>query len=148
MEQRGFMNQWPLKILLVHPKALFMQDRRITVAADCALVIDKSIVERYGNEAVVIGCPLLEDPKRVFEKIKLITTESSAEEIDIFTMEVPCCHALHLMFDRANQERENSGKKKLRLNKKIVRVTGKVEDYSGKVDSSMVEAEMKAHRGL
>lgn len=142
------MRQWPLKILLVHPKAPFMQDRKITIAADCALVIEKKIVERYGREAVIIGCPLLEDPRRVFEKIRLIANESGAEEIDIFTMEVPCCHALHLMFDRANQEREEAGKEKLRLNKKIVRVTGEVEDHSGKVDKSMFEAEVRAHRGL
>jgi len=142
------MRQWPLKILLVHPKAPFMQDRKITVAADCALVIDKGIVERYGNEAVIIGCPMLEDPKRVFEKIRIIANESEAEEVDIFTMEVPCCHALHMMFDRANQERVESGKERLKLNKKIVRVSGEVEDYSGKVDKSMVEAEMRAHRGL
>ena len=142
------MRQWPLKILLVHPKAPFMQDKKITVAADCALVIDKDIVDRYGNEAVIIGCPMLEDPKRVFEKIRLIASESEAEEVDIFTMEVPCCHALHMMFDRANQERAEAGKEKLKLNKKIVRVSGEVEDYSGKVDKSMVEAEVRAHRGL
>ena len=142
------MRQWPLKILLVHPKAPFMQDKKITVAADCALVIDKEIVDRYGNEAVIIGCPMLEDPKRVFEKIRLIASESEAEEVDIFTMEVPCCHALHMMFDRANQERAEAGKEKLKLNKKIVRVSGEVEDYSGKVDKSMVEAEVRAHRGL
>ena len=142
------MRQWPLKILLVHPKAPFMQDKKITVAADCALVIDKDIVDRYGNEAVIIGCPMLEDPKRVFEKIRLIASESEAEEVDIFTMEVPCCHALHMMFDRANQERVEAGKERLKLNKKIVRVSGEVEDYSGKVDKSMVEAEVRAHRGL
>jgi hypothetical protein len=139
------MRQWPLKILLVHPRAEFMQDRRITVAADCALVIHKDIVERYGREAVIIGCPMLEDPKRVFEKIRLITNESKAEEIEIYTMEVPCCHALHLMFEKANQEREEKGK--INLIKKIVRVSGDVEEYSGKVDRSMVEAEVKAHRG-
>lgn len=142
------MRQWPLKILLVHPKAPFMQDRKITVAADCALVIHREIVDRYGSEAVIIGCPMLEDPKRVFEKIRLIANESEAEEVDIFTMEVPCCHALHMMFEKANQEREEAGKEKLKVNKKIVRVSGEVEDYSGTVDRSMLEAEMRAHRGL
>ncbi len=142
------MRQWPLKILLVHPKAPFMQEKKITIAADCTLLTHKELVDRFDDETIIIGCPMLEDPKRVFEKIRMIVNESRAEEIDIYTMEVPCCHAIHLMVDRANQERENSGKEKIRLNKKIVRVSGEVEEYSGKVDKSMVEAEMRAHKGL
>jgi hypothetical protein len=140
------MRQWPLKILLVHPRAEFMQEDRITVAADCALIIHRDIIDRYGREAVIIGCPMLEDPKRIFEKIRLITRESNAREIEIYTMEVPCCHALHLMFEKASEERE-AGKGKINLKRKIVRISGEVEDYSGKVDRSMIEAEIKAHRG-
>jgi hypothetical protein len=141
------MRQWPLKILLVHPEAEFMQDRKITIAADCAVVVDKEIVERFGEEPLLIGCPMLEDPRRVFEKLKFIMRESNAEEIDVYTMEVPCCHAIHLMVDRANDERESMGKEKIKLNRYIVRVSGRVEPYSGKIDHEMREAEARAHRG-
>jgi len=136
-----------LKILLVHPEAEFMQDRKITIAADCAVVVDKEIVERFGEEPLLIGCPMLEDPRRVFEKLKFIMRESNAEEIDVYTMEVPCCHAIHLMVDRANDERESMGKEKIKLNRYIVRVSGRVEPYSGKIDHEMREAEARAHRG-
>lgn len=136
-----------MKILLVHPEAEFMQDRKITIAADCAVVVDKEIVERFGEEPLLIGCPMLEDPRRVFEKLKFIMRESNAEEIDVYTMEVPCCHAIHLMVDRANDERESMGKEKIKLNRYIVRVSGRVEPYSGKIDHEMREAEARAHRG-
>ncbi len=138
------MKQWPVKILLVHPKAEFLKGERITIAADCALLINRKISERFGEEGVLIGCPLLEDAKRVFEKLKMIVKESKAGRIDVFTMEVPCCHAIHMMVDAA---REWAGKD-IEIGKFIVRVNGSVEPYSGIVDGSMMEAERRAHEGL
>ena len=135
------MNQWPVKILLVHPKAPFMQDEKLTIAADCAILVHKELAERFGKEPIIIGCPMLEDPKRVFEKLKMILEEGSAKSIDVYTMEVPCCHAIHMMVDRA-------AKDGMEIRKFIVRVSGEVEPYSGVVDDKMMEAEMKAHRGM
>lgn len=137
------MKQWPLKILLVHPKAPFMQEKGFIVAADCALLINKDLVNRFGDETIIIGCPMLEDPKRVFEKLRMIIEESNAEKIEVFTMEVPCCHAIHIMLDKAKEE---SGKN-VEIEKYIVRVNGDVERYSGKIDRDMLNAEIKAHSG-
>ncbi|WP_202319307.1 hypothetical protein [Archaeoglobus neptunius] len=133
------MRQWPVKILLVHPKAEFMQDRKLTLAADCAVLINRELGDRFAKETVIIGCPMLEDPKRTFEKIKMIMAESSAEEIDVYTMEVPCCIAMQMMVEKS------AGDKK--VNRYIVRVGGEVEDYRGFIDERMIEAEKRAHRG-
>lgn len=137
--------QWPVKIMLVHPKAPFLQGDKIVISADCSLLVHKDIAEKFGDEAVIIGCPMLEDPKRIFEKIRMIVSESKAENIEIYTMEVPCCHALHLMVERAKKELKN---RDTNIEKYIVRVSGEVERYTGEIDESMVEAERKAHRGL
>ena len=136
--------KWPVKILLVHPKAEFLQEDKFTIAADCSLLIRKDIAERFDDEAVIIGCPMLEDPRRVFEKIKMIVKETSAKKVDVFTMEVPCCHAIHMMVRKAVEE---SGKS-LEVSNYIVRISGDVEEYSGSIDESMVEAERRAHRGM
>jgi len=146
MEHTRSMKQWPLKILLVHPKAPFMQDEKLTIAADCALLVHKDLVKRFGEESIIIGCPILEDPKRVFEKLKLIFRECVAKTVDVYTMEVPCCHAIHMMIEKAEAERDDKGD--IEIRKYIVRVNGDVEPYSGKVDDKMVEAEIKAHRGM
>ena len=135
------MTQWPLKILLVHPEAKFLQEDKFTIAADCSLLVNKKIVDKFGKEAVIIGCPMLEDPRRFFEKLKLIIEKSKAKKIDVYTMEVPCCHAIHMMVDKALQ-------KDISVEKFIVRISGKVEPYTGFIDRSMVEAEAKAHEGL
>ena len=134
------MRQWPVKLLLVHPKAEFMRDEKIIIAADCAVLVDKELTERFGEETVLIGCPMLEDPKRIYEKIKLLMGDGDFREVEIYTMEVPCCQALHMMVEREKGEK--------RTKRFIVRVGGDVEEYTGVVDESMIEAERKAHRGF
>jgi len=134
------MRQWPVKILLVHPKADFMKNERIVIASDCAVLVDKDITDRFGNEPVLIGCPMLEDPKRTYEKINLLMKEGEFADVEVYTMEVPCCQALHMMV-----EREKGDKNVKRF---IVRVSGEVEEYKGVVDESMIEAEKRAHRGF
>jgi hypothetical protein len=44
-----------------------------------------------------MGCPLLEDPNRLADKISLVIRETKAKEIEAYTMEVPCCHAIHMI---------------------------------------------------
>ena len=134
------MRQWPVKILLVHPKAEFMKSERIVIASDCSVLVDKEIADRFGETPVLIGCPMLEDPKRTYEKIKLLIEEGEFSEVEVYTMEVPCCQALHMMV-----EREKGSKN---VGRYIVRVTGEVEEYRGVVDERMIEAEKRAHRGF
>uniref|UniRef100_UPI000B35AA4D hypothetical protein n=1 Tax=Archaeoglobus fulgidus TaxID=2234 RepID=UPI000B35AA4D len=92
--------QWPVKIMLVHPKAPFLKGEKIVIAADCAVLVNRDIRDRFESDAVIIGCPMLEDPRRMFERIKMIVAESDAK-LEVYTMEGPCCHALHLMVEKA-----------------------------------------------
>lgn len=137
--------QWPVKILLVHPQAPFMQKDSLTIASDCALLVNPEFSNRFKNgDTVVTGCPLLEDPDRLAEKIDLIVDEAKAKEIKVYTMEVPCCHAIHMMVDRSVKKKRKQG---VKVKNYIVRVmTGEAEPYEfGKVDRSMMEMEMRAH---
>lgn len=137
--------QWPVKILLVHPNALFLYKDKLIIAADCATLINKDLGEKFREgETVIIGCPLLEDPNRLMSKIALVMKETKAKDVNVFTMEVLCCHAIHMMVSRALRE---SGKNDINVNHYIVRVSTKeVEPYRpGVIDESMIEAERKAH---
>lgn len=137
--------QWPVKILLVHPQAPFMQQELLTIAADCTLLTNPELSKRFGQGGtVVIGCPLLEDPDRLAEKIGLIAGETQAKRIEVYTMEVPCCHAIHMMVQRAL---DGKGRRDIKVKNYIVRVmTGKAEPYTfGRVDRSMLEMERIAH---
>lgn len=134
------MRQWPVKILLVHPKAEFMKSDRIIIASDCSILVDKEIASEFGKTPVLIGCPMLEDPKRTYEKIRLLMEEGEFDEVEVYTMEVPCCQALHMMVEREKGDKT--------VKRYIVRVTGEVEEYRGVVDERMIEAEKRAHRGF
>ncbi|MBS7634948.1 hypothetical protein KEJ34_05580 [Candidatus Bathyarchaeota archaeon] len=136
--------QWPVKILLVHPQASFLMRNEITIAADCAVLLNENLGGRFRNgDPVIIGCPLLEDPYRLVSKIALVMKETAAKEVEVYTMEVPCCHAIHLMVSKAIKE---SGKP---INSKhyIVRVVSqKTEPYRpGVIDEPMMMAEREAH---
>lgn len=144
----GLEIQWPVKILLIHPKAPFLKKDKLTIAADCAVLSNNELSSRFKKgETVIIGCPLLEDPDRVMNKLELVMKETTANNIEVYTMEVPCCHAIHMMTMRAIK---NSGKSNVDAKYYIVRVaSGKIEPYlPGRIDASMIEAERRAHGHL
>jgi hypothetical protein len=137
-------SQWPIKILLVHPKAPFLSHDKIIIAADCAALLNEEIGQRFRNgEPVIIGCPLLEDPHRMMNKIALIMGEAKAREIEVYTMEVPCCHAIHTMTTKMIGE----SRKDIKSRHYIVRVsTRRAEPYRpGAIDESAIRAEKEAH---
>ncbi|MGQ9469242.1 MAG: hypothetical protein ACUVTD_05380 [Nitrososphaerales archaeon] len=141
----GLSVQWPIKILLVHPQAPFLQREKITIAADCVLLKSNEFLDKYKKgETIIIGCPLLENPDGIMNKLSLVMKETTANKIDVYTMEVPCCHAIHMMMLRAVKE---NNKENLNMKHYIVRVaSGEVEPYKiGVIDESMVEAERIAH---
>ncbi len=137
--------QWPIKILLAHPQAPFLQQDKFTIAADCVAFSSDNFGKRpRKDEGVVIGCPLLEDPDKMMSKLALMIRETSAGNIDVYTMEVPCCHAVHMMVERAINE---AGKGDISKNNYIVRVSsGEIEPYRpGVIDDSMIDKEKKVH---
>ncbi|MEM1556475.1 MAG: hypothetical protein QXR84_02765 [Candidatus Bathyarchaeia archaeon] len=136
--------QWPVKILLAHPQAPFLMQDKVIIAADCAALLGEEIGKQFREGSpVIIGCPLLEDPNRMMSKISLIIKETKARDLEVYAMEVPCCHAIHMMIARAIKE---TGKE---INSKhyIVRVyTRKIEPYRpGVLDESMMRAEREVH---
>ncbi len=143
-EEKILSVQWPIKILLTHPQAPFLKNNKFIIAADCVAFSSDNFKEKHGkNEGVVIGCPLLEDPDKMMSKIALMVKETSAKNIDVYTMEVPCCHAIHMMVEKAINE---SGKDSINKKNYIVRVSGEIEPYKpGVIDDSMMDKERKAH---
>ena len=78
------------------------------------------------------------------EKLALIMKEITSNKVEVYTMEVPCCHAIHMMVMRAIDEAHKEG---IDTRHYIVRVgSGKIEEYKARViDESMIEAEKRAH---
>ena len=137
--------QWPLKIILIHPKAPFLKSKKLIIAADCSLLIRPNIHENYKKGIpVIIGCPLLENPDAIMRKLELILSNKEPKEIDVISMEVPCCQALHMMIQQLLAKIKES---KHNIKHYIVRVfTGDIEVWKpGVVDESMIMLERIAH---
>ena len=138
------MPQWPLKILLVHPQAPFLSKNNIVIAADCSVLLRPELGNMYvQGTPVLIGCPLLEDPEAMMSKLKLILESSSGKNIEVISMEVPCCQALHMMVRGVvNEVRVNAS-----ISHRVVRVfTRNIEDWKpGVVDETMTMLERMAH---
>jgi len=135
--------QWPVKILLVNPQASFMQKGSLTIAADCTLLSNTEVSEKFRNgETVIIGCPILENPDSLSEKISIIFEKCGVKKVSVYTMEVPCCYAIHTMVDRSIAKQQD-----VQVERYIIRVmTGKAEPYQpGRIDESMLEMERLAH---
>ena len=141
----GLEKQWPIKIQLVSPEASFMQRDSLIIAADCTLAANPELSNRFGrDETIVIACPMLEDSSRVESKIHQIIGKTRAKKIEVYTMEVPCCHPIHMIVNRSVME---GRKKDLEVKNYIVRVmTRKAEPWTpGKIDISMIEMERRVH---
>lgn len=85
--------QWPIQIALV-PTVSPHFSGRIVVAADCTAFAIQGFRERFiGKDAVLIGCPKLDDRQR-FDKLAAIFAGNPVTEVKVVRMEVPCCRAI------------------------------------------------------
>jgi len=86
---------WPVKLRLVAPKAPFLKDAKLLVAADCAPFAVGDFHARFlQGKALVCGCPKFEDEEASVAKLTAILQENEVQEITIVNMEVPCCFGL------------------------------------------------------
>ncbi len=86
---------WPVKLRLVQPRAPFLKDASLLVAADCAPFAAGDFHARFlQGKALVCGCPKFEDTEASVVKLAAILQENDIQEITIVNMEVPCCFGL------------------------------------------------------
>jgi len=103
------LGHWPVKLSLVAPKAPFLKDARLLVAADCAPFAAGDFHARFlQGRALVCGCPKFEEAEANVAKLTAILQENDIQEITIVNMEVPCCFGL---VQTVRQAMEAAGKK-------------------------------------
>ena len=95
--------QWPIQIGLVPPRSSFFKGT-LVIAADCtAFKVDDFRKRFVGENAVIIGCPKLDDHAR-FDKIRVILENNPIDKVEVIRMEVPCCSALARLVRTAASE--------------------------------------------
>ncbi|HSW10052.1 MAG TPA: 4Fe-4S binding protein [Bacillota bacterium] len=89
------LEQWPVQLRLVGPRAPFLKGQDIVVAADCvpfAAVRFHQDLRR--GRPLLVSCPKLDDPGELVGRLVDVVREASPRSLTVAHMEVPCCFGL------------------------------------------------------
>jgi len=103
------LNQWPVQLMLVNPKAPFFQGKDLLVVADCVPFAYAGFHQDFlKGKSIVVGCSKFDDTDLYEKKLIALFRQSNVRSVTVINMEVPCCYGLHSLVQRGLQ---NSGKK-------------------------------------
>ena len=85
------LGNWPVQIKLVNPRAPYLQNAALLVAADCTAFAFADIHRKFmRNKVTLIGCPKLDEGDYA-EKLAAILQANDIKSVTVLRMEVPCC---------------------------------------------------------
>ncbi len=97
------LGNWPVQIKLVNPRAPYLQNAALLVAADCTAFAYADIHRKFmRNKVTLIGCPKLDEGDYA-EKLTAILQANEIESVTVLRMEVPCCGGIASAVQRALQ---------------------------------------------
>jgi len=92
------LTHWPVQIRLVPPKAPFLRNAHLLVAADCTPIAYPRFHQDFLEDKVVMmGCPKFDDVQDYVARFAAIFKEASIQRVTVLVMEVPCCSGLPLV---------------------------------------------------
>ena len=96
------LGQWPVQLTLVPPDAPYFRDADLLLVADCVPFAFADFHRKFlSGNAVVVGCPKLDDADFYTEKLAEILKRSSVRSLTAIHMEVPCCFGLRRIAEEA-----------------------------------------------
>ena len=97
------LGNWPVQIKLVNPRAPYLQNAALLVAADCTAFAYADIHRKFmRNKVTLIGCPKLDEGDYA-EKLTAILQANDIKSVTVLRMEVPCCGGIASAVQRALQ---------------------------------------------
>jgi len=121
---KSALRQWPVKLRLTPVTAPFFDHAHLLVAADCVPFAYPGLHSLLAGRSVVIGCPKFDDARGYAEKLGEILRRNDVESVTVVNMEVPCCHGLRWVVDRAV---EASGRR-IPVRRHVVTVKGTLQE--------------------
>ncbi|NQS72339.1 MAG: 4Fe-4S ferredoxin [Desulfobulbaceae bacterium] len=96
------LSHWPVQIRLIPANAPFLEDADLVVAADCTALAYANLHQDYiTGRVVMMGCPKFDDQELYVERFTEIFRTRNIRSLTILIMEVPCCHAMLQIIQRA-----------------------------------------------
>ena len=97
------LGNWPVQIKLVNPRAPYLQNAALLIAADCTAFAFADIHRKFmRNKVTLIGCPKLDEGDYA-EKLSAILQANDIKSVTVLRMEVPCCGGIASAVQRALQ---------------------------------------------
>jgi NAD-dependent dihydropyrimidine dehydrogenase PreA subunit len=104
-QQQSSLRHWPVQLMLIPPKAPFLNNADLLLAADCVPFAYAGFHSDFlRDHAVLVACPKQSELDADIEKISTIITANDIKSITIVHMEVPCCSGLVYMVQEALQK--------------------------------------------
>jgi ferredoxin len=90
---RSELQQWPVQLRLLNPRAPFFKDAELVVSADCVAFTYANFHQKFlKGKVLVVFCPKLdEDLEEYVTKLAAIFKENDIRSVTALRMEVPCC---------------------------------------------------------
>jgi len=92
------LGHWPVQLALVPPKAPFLQDTGVLLAADCTAFSYGGFHRDFlKHHALLVACPKLDNYDDHVARLTEILRQSDICSLTVLRMEVPCCAGLTRM---------------------------------------------------
>ena len=92
---RSDLQQWPIQLHLVPPKAPFFDGKELVVLSTCSPIASPDVHWRFvRGRSLVVACPKLDRTEGYIEKLAQIVAQNDIPKVIIVRMQVPCCGGL------------------------------------------------------
>lgn len=94
-KQESLLAHWPVQLTLVPPRAPFLNNADLLLAADCVPFAYAGFHQDFlQNHSLLVACPKLDDFEAHLNKLTEILRQSPVKSLTVVHMEVPCCSGL------------------------------------------------------
>ena len=118
------LKQWPVQLHLVPPTAPYYQGRDVVLIADCVGYAMGDLHKDFmKDKAIAIACPKLDSSQEVYlEKLTSMINNAKINTLTVLIMEVPCCHGLLALAQRAASQAD----RKIPIKSIVVSIQGDI----------------------
>lgn len=118
------LTQWPVQLHLLNPRASFLMNSELLIAADCVPFAYADFHKDFlSDKTLAIACPKLDDGQDIYlEKLVEMIRHCELKSITVLIMQVPCCGGLF----RLVQQAVSISKKEISLRVVVIGINGEV----------------------
>jgi len=96
-------NNWPIQLTLINPDAPYLKNADLLIAADCSAFAYNNFHNKFVMDKIlIVFCPKLDKNLDDYvDKLARIFATQDIKSITIVHMEVPCCHGIETIVQKA-----------------------------------------------